>query len=268
MVNSYRSLRVVFSTLCAALITSATNPAFCGILLPTEEKRLVQSISPDMELSVTAGLDANNTSQRISRAIQRGWWTRACSIATDALAGQESNIDALGVFSVCQSLVANQDGSARALSRLREVEPPPGYYAMLTQGVAHLRNGSIDMAEVEFTRVLGMRSADPLAAYFLGEALHARHKDTDAIVSFKRVLKIWPDYAPALSAVAQLTAAKSASRQDMNVAIAMSEHAALVEPMNLKYWKQTADLCDRAGQHDRAKAIRLQWLTRLSPPAK
>jgi hypothetical protein len=41
----------------------------------------------------------------------------------------------------------------------------------------------------------------------------------------------------------------------------MMERASAIEPMNLEYWKQMAELCDRTEQHDRAAAIRLQWLT-------
>jgi len=31
--------------------------------------------------------------------------------------------------------------------------------------------------------------------------------------------------------------------------------------MNLDYWKQMAELYDRAGQPERAAAVRLQWLS-------
>jgi Tfp pilus assembly protein PilF len=43
----------------------------------------------------------------------------------------------------------------------------------------------------------------------------------------------------------------------------MTERATAIEPMNLDYWKQMAELYERAGQHDRAAAVKLQW---LSPP--
>jgi hypothetical protein len=36
-----------------------------------------------------------------------------------------------------------------------------------------------------------------------------------------------------------------------------------MEPMNLAYWKKLAELYDRIGDHDRASAIKLQWISAL-----
>jgi predicted Zn-dependent protease len=129
-----------------------------------------------------------------------------------------------------------------------------------------LRNWSINDAEADLRLVLKIRQNDPLAMYFRGELLHAQHKDVEAIAAFNAVLKIWPEFAPALSATARLIAAKNAPKQILETAISMSERAAHIEPMNLTYWNQTADLYDRAGQRDRAEAIRLQWLNRPQLP--
>jgi tetratricopeptide (TPR) repeat protein len=268
MFNIDCSMSKILPILCGMLIASFAEPAFCDIIPYAPEKDSALSIGSDMGKSPLADLDANGTTQRIMLALHRGLWTRACSVATDALAKKESNLDALGIFAICEALVANKEGTERAMSRLQEAEPSPGYYTMLTNGVANLRNGSNELAENAFKRLLETRPGDPLGEYFLGEALHARQKDTEAIATFQKVLKSWPDYAPALSATARLMAAKSASKQNLNDAISMSERAARIDPMNLKYWEQTARLCDQAGQRDRAQAIRLQWLSRPSLPVK
>jgi tetratricopeptide (TPR) repeat protein len=267
-INNHSLSKVVLPILCTVLIASYADPVFCEIIPYAPEKDSALSIGPDMGKSPFVDLDADGTTQRIMLALQRGLWSRACSVATDALAKKESNLDALGIFAVCQALVANKEGTERAEFRLREVEPSPGYYTMLTNGVANLRNGSNELAENAFKRLLEIRPGDPVGEYFLGESLHARQKDTEAIAIFQKVLKSWPDYAPALSATARLMAAKSGSKQNLNVAISMSERAARIDPMNLKYWEQTATLCDQAGQRDRAHAIRLQWLYRPSLPVK
>lgn len=205
-----------------------------------------------------------DTAERLPAALSRGSWAQACSLAAKALAGQQPEMDALGVFALCSAVSDQKETVAASLRRLRESEPPPYYYATLTEGVSQLRLGAHERAEAALQQVLRSRPADPLATYFVGELLHARGKDAEAVASFKAVLARWPDYAPAMAAAAQLLAAPRASRAQLKEAIRLSERAAAVEPMNLAYWRQLADLCRRDGQNARAEAITLQWLT---PPS-
>jgi predicted Zn-dependent protease len=212
----------------------------------------LQGQEPTSELSTTLG-----------RELQRGSWRRACSIATDALGRGEQNVDALGVFGMCAALRNDSAAAIKAQQRLREVEGAP-YYATLTQGILQLRSGAADKADTTFKTFLKSHADDPVALYFDGEVQHQLKRDPQAIASFKAVLKRWPDHAPALVSAAQLLAAPKASPRELKEAVAMMERATAIEPMNLDYWKQMADLCDRTGQHDRAAAVRLQW---LAPPS-
>lgn len=195
--------------------------------------------------------------------LQRGSWRKACGIAADALGRGEQNVDALGVFGMCAALRNDRAAADTGLRRLREAETLPPYYAPMTEGILHLRNGAASKAEGTFMTVMASRPADPLALYFSGEAQHQLKRDSQAIASFKAVLKHWPDHAPALASAARLLSAPKASPQELKEAVALTERATAIEPMNTDYWKQMAELYDRVGQHDRAAAVKLQW---LSPP--
>lgn len=225
-----------------------------------------QQASPLLDLDApahkTPSADALDSASGLTaiKAISRGRWTTACNIATRVLAMQVPDVDALGVFALCAALRNDKEAANSAINRLREIEAVPGYYGLLTEGVFFLRDGLPDKAESAFNGALQSRSGSPLALYFNGEALHARHKDAEAISTFKAVLKIWPDYAPALTAAARVMAAPKASKEDLNAALAMSERAVSIEPSSVGYWRLLADLCDRTGQHDRANAIAVQWL--------
>lgn len=255
------SHKALFALLAAISMTAAV-PAFSEMILRPEQRNSEQSFGLNPQKPGLSGMAKRDASPELWRAVERGSWTRACGLATSVLAQNEPNLDALGLFAICQALIARTEETAQALSRLSNVEPSPAYYAPLTEAIVHLRNGRVDKAEADLDQVLKSRRDDPLATYFRGELLHAQRKDGDAIATFNAVLKTWPEFAPALSAAARLMADKGASTQTLDAAIAMCQRAALIEPMNLAYWKQTADLYDRAGQHERAEAIRLQWLNR------
>lgn len=215
------------------------------------------SVSPATAAPAPEGLMALQT------ALERGQWRRACSIASNTLARELVSLDALGVFGMCSALAKDQAASDTALQRLRETDGASSYYAAMTEGIVQLRSGAAVKAEATFKAILKSRADDPLALYFSGEALHQLKRDPQAIASFKAVLKRWPDHAPALAAAARLLASPNASPQALKEAVAMTERATVIEPMNLDYWKQMADLYSRVGQHDRAAAVKLQW---LSPP--
>jgi len=200
-------------------------------------------------------------SAAIGAALQRGQWRRACGIATNTLAGGVANLDALGAFGMCSALRNDKTSTSTALQRLRDAEATPGYYAGMTEGIFLLRNGEADKAESAFKTVMQARPGDPLALYFTGEAHHQLKRDAQAIASFRAVLKRWPDYAPALASSARLLASPKATPQALKEAVVMTERATAIEPMNLDYWKQMAELYDRAGQPERAAAVRLQWLS-------
>lgn len=255
-------LALILVTMVCALVTPAgtravpiddkTTPGALKGVQPTAPSMPAQGQEPAADVSVILGAQ-----------LQRGSWRKACSIAADALARGEQNVDALGVFGMCAALRNDQAAASPALQRLRETEAPPHYYAAMTEGILQLRGGAAEKANATFAAVLKSRPADPLALYFSGEAQHQLKRDAQAIASFKAVLKRWPDHAPALASAAKLLAAPKAPPQELKEAVAMTEHATAIEPMNLDYWKQMADLYERAGQHDRAAAVKLQW---LNPP--
>jgi len=209
-----------------------------------------------------AAQPASEVSGVLLGAVRRGQWKRACSVATDSLGHGEANVDALGVFGICSALANDRAAAATALQRLRTAEAKP-YYATLTEGILQLRNAAPSEADATLRQILKSRPGDPLALYFDGEALHQLKRDPQAIAAFTAVLKRWPDHAPALAAAARLMASPTATPQALREAVTLTERATAIEPMNLDYWRQMADLYERAGQRDRAAAVRLQW---LSPP--
>jgi tetratricopeptide (TPR) repeat protein len=213
--------------------------------------------SPTMP-TTDAGAD---TDIKLSDALRRGQWRRACSAATQVLADRQPNLEAVGVFGLCAAIRGDGEAVAAAQKRLKASELPPIYYTELVQGVVDLRNKSAEKADVAFRAARAARPEDPLALYFSGEASHARGKDAEALVAFRAVLKTWPDYVPALVGTAKLLSPPKASKKELEQAIALSERAANLEPMNLGHWKLLAELCDRIGQPERATAIRLQWLS-------
>jgi tetratricopeptide (TPR) repeat protein len=236
--------------------------------VPIDDKAVpgaLKGVQPTTPSLPAQGQDPGaNVSVMLGAELQRGSWRKACSIAADALARGEQNVDALGVFGMCAALRNDQAAASPALQRLRETEVPPHYYAAMTEGILQLRGGAADKANATFAAILKSRPADPLALYFSAEAQHQLKRDAQAIASFKAVLKRWPDNAPALASAARLLAAPKAPPQDLKEAVAMTERATAIEPMNLDYWKQMAELYERVGQHDRAAAVKLQW---LSPPS-
>ncbi len=69
-----------------------------------------------------------------------------------------------------------------------------------------------------------------------------------------------------MTAAARLISKPNASRDELKVALEMTERATVIEPQNLGYWRLLANLCNRTGQQERANAIALQWLNPPSPP--
>ena len=233
---------------CSAPIPESGDRSGADTRLPATLPSVGSESSPDPSAAIGA-------------ALQRGQWRRACGIATNTLAGGVANLDALGAFGMCSALRNDKTSTSTALQRLRDAEATPGYYAGMTEGILLLRNGEADKAESAFKTVMQARPGDPLALYFTGEAHHQLKRDAQAIASFKAALKRWPDYAPALASSARLLASPKASTQALKEAVVMTERATAIEPMNLDYWKQMAELYDRAGQPERAAAVRLQWLS-------
>ena len=204
---------------------------------------------------------------QLIQAVARGQWMAACDQATTIMSRQRPDLDALGVFAICAALRNDGEATQSARDALNQREAPPNYYSRLVAGILHLKNKAPQKAEKEFATIREQRASDPLVMYFVGEAHHAQGKDAEAIAAFKSSLDTWPDHAPALAAVARLSANKTASPDVLKASISMTEQAARIEPDNRGYWKQLADLCERAGETGRASAIRLQWLTPRVPPS-
>ena len=247
----------------------AAGTAFAA-LIPEVDNRTTASLSPLLNRGTTEvePLVSDEDILRASYLIEpltKGLWSTACARATKVLAKQQPVVDALGVFAMCAAIRNDMNALNTALKRLKEVESMPHYYEQLAQGIVHLNTKSPEKAAAIFKNVLQQRPDDPLALYFAGEASHALGRNTEAISRFKSSLDTWPDHAPALSALARLSISGNASKSALQSAMATAEHATRIDTTNRAYWQQLADLCDRAGEHGRANAIRLQWLTPRSP---
>jgi tetratricopeptide (TPR) repeat protein len=251
-----------------ALGTLAVNGAFASALSSfagPADSAAASAFDPGVTGRPSAIDPAALANNPLMQSLIRGQWSSACAIATDILARKQADLDALGVFAMCAALRNDTRAAGTALLRLKEAEAAPYYYALLTEGILQLKNNSPENAFAAFRKVIRQRSADSLASYFSGEALHAQHRDAEAITAFKSSLEIWPDHAPALAAVARLISAGDVPRETLKSAVTMAERAAKIDPGNPAYWQQLSDLCERSGEHGRANAIKLQWLTRRSP---
>jgi tetratricopeptide (TPR) repeat protein len=200
------------------------------------------------------------------QSLSQGRWASACATATNVLARRVADVEALGVFAVCSAITGDRDAAATAQARLKEAEPLP-YFGPLTQGVLQLLDKQPEKAQASWWPLLQVRSDDPLVLYFEGEALHARQQSDQAVTAFRRVLEAWPDFAPALTAVARLSAGPKASAKALQTALSLAERATKIEPTNHGYWRLLAQLCRRTGQVGRANAIALQYLRPPSLPA-
>ena len=201
-------------------------------------------------------------------ALAHGRWGRACSLAAQVLAQGTRDLEALGVVGLCAAVMNDREIANAAIARLRESESPPGYFGRLTQGILDMLDRAPDKALLHFRAVQQARPNDPLALYFEGEALFAQQHREAAIAAFQTTLRAWPDFAPALTAAAQVLAGPQASQKDLLNAVQWVERATRAEPLNLGYWRLLAELCRRAGQGARAEAIELQYLRDLKPAVR
>ena len=252
-----------------ALTTLACVTAYAGNI-PTSSDQTSTPTTASFELGTTGMeplIDSTDLvmNSQLTQALVQGQWKTVCPMATDMLAKKQTDIDALGAFAICAAVRNDRKVADKALMRLRQAEAPPYYYAQLTEGILKLKGQSATDADSMFKNIVAQRSGDALAFYFSGEALHAQGKDAEALAAFNSCLRIWPDHAPALAAVARLSANKNASKDALKLAINQSERAAGIDPMNRTYWELLAELCDRSGEHGRASAIRLQWLSERTP---
>ena len=206
------------------------------------------------------------TGQDALQSLSRGHWTSACAIATRVLALKVPDVEALGVFALCSAVTGDRSAAASAQARLKEAESSP-YFGPLTQGVLQLLDKQPEKAQASWRALLQARGNDPLLLYFEGEALHARKQPAQAVAAFGGSLKTWPDFAPALTALARLGSGPKASPPDLQSALSLAERATQIEPSNRGYWALLADLCRRTGQVGRADAIALQYLRQPKLPA-
>jgi tetratricopeptide (TPR) repeat protein len=264
--NRHRRAKALAGAAIAFLVTSSASSA----LLQGSSMADVAATSAAFEtilksegfVDITGGKDEYKASERF---LARGQWAAACRTATDTLADRRPNIDALGVFALCAAIRNDESMILPSLERLVANEPPPQAYVRLVQAVLHLKEEAPGRA---LEALEPLRSGDvnsPLASYFAGEALHAQGRDAAAVEAFQACLDLWPEHAPAMVAIARLSIGMDGNKGTLEKAIAMTEQATRIEPSNLGYWRQLADLCERNGEFGRASAIRMQWLTPRFP---
>lgn len=249
------SIHLAAATPTAAAVIPQTAPPSVRSPVSAPSPGLAASTDPQV---TEADLVANI---QLIQSVARGQWMVACDQATAIMARQRPDLDALGVFAICAALRNDREAARSARDALNQREAPPNYYARVVEGILHLKDEAPKKADTEFAAIREQRASDPLVLYFVGEAQNAQGKDVEAIAAFKLSLETWPEHAPALAALARLSAKDSASPEVLKTAISMTEQATRIEPDNRSYWKQLADLCERAGETGRASAIRLQWLT-------
>jgi tetratricopeptide (TPR) repeat protein len=221
---------------------------------------------PEPPSLLDAPRPAGSTGSEALEALRMGRWTQACRTATEVLARHVPDVEALGIFGLCAAVTRDRDAANTARTRLAEAERTP-YFGPLTQGVLLLGERQPEKAQAAWRPVLQARRNDPLALYFEGEALHARRQTPKALAAFRGVLNTWPEFTPAMTAIARLNSGPKATPQDLKEALSLAERATEIEPTNRGYWRLLADLCRRTGQVGRADAIALQHLRQLTLPA-
>ena len=236
-----RGATLILSAALCAWPAGAALGAVIGGVVPPSPPPALSAGTPSGEPSFGAG-ESIAVSQ-LSQAVAHGRWRSACALATRLLAQKVADIDALGTFALCAAVRDDKGTVEKAL----------------------LNGGAPDKASTVLATALRTYPGDPLVLYFSGEASRARGKVAEAITSFESVLAVWPEYAPALSAIAHLSTPADVSSASLQTAITLAERAASIEPGNLAYWQQLANLCERAGEHGRASAIKLQWMTPRVP---
>jgi tetratricopeptide (TPR) repeat protein len=260
------------SSLLAALVAGALACTAAGstpiTLTPDEPDAPASPLleSRDRSGAVQALPGQGATGHDAMQALSQGRWASACATATHVLAHKVPDVEALGIFALCSAVSGDRNAAAAAQARLKQAEPSP-YYGLLTQGVLHLQDKQPEKAQGSWRALLQARGNDPLLLYFEGEALHARKQPAQAVTAFGGALKAWPDFAPALTALARLGSGPKASPQDLHSALSLAERATQIEPSNRGYWALLADLCRRTGQVGRADAIALQYLRQPKLPA-
>lgn len=238
----------------------------CGVVTQNDASRATELVlqQPPAAVSPVDSFSRLNKLE-LQGAVARGLWTRACSLATNAMSRQEQDSGALKVFSLCRALQNDREAVGIALTRLHDIEPREhSYYSSLTSGILQIRSQSYAQATSALKSALQAQPGDPLALYFNGELQRLSGKSTQAVLSYKATLKHWPDHIPALVAAARLLASSQATKEKLQAALAMTERATLLDPSNQASWQLMVDLCDRTGQSGRASAIKLQWLNRPS----
>ena len=267
MSSSASSQRVSLFFLSAMLGVFATAPASADVLTSGTPKQPISSSFEAPKSSPGVAPDRNDiavpSSEAALTALSRGDCEGGFRIAATVLGRQIPDTNALGVFAVCAAVLNNREAVNSALNRLRLVEEDP-YAALLAQGVLYLRDGAADKAEESFKAVLQKHPADPVALYFGGEALQARHKDAEAIAKFDAVLKTWPDFAPALASAARL---RATTKGGLKEALAMTQRAAAIDPKNAALKRQLAELYDHSGQGNKARELYVELLRGI-PGAK
>lgn len=253
------SNRLVATLLLAVVLASATatRDSTAAVLTTQEGPEPFAGLGIRSEAGEADAAGA--TGREALAAVSRGRWSSGCAIATRATARGTSDIDALGLFGMCSALLKDVPAVERAVARLGKIENPPRYLPMVN-GIQHLQAKRPQSAEASFRSVMLSDPNDPLANYFLGEALYSRGRTADAVAAFRAVTMKWPEHTPAMTAIARVLSGPNASPADLTEAISFAERATRIDPTNRAQWKLLADLCRRGGQGARADAIELQWL--------
>lgn len=200
----------------------------------------------------TPGSDVN-TLQAVN-ALYRGTWDQAMALAATAISQRTHQIAVLGTFTVAAVMLGDQVAVDKALPQLIAAENPP-YFAAIAQAVQALQAGDAGAAEAQLQGVLALAPKDSLALYFRGELEHLRGDSQTALATFREVLEVAPEFAPALAAVSRLLPEELGKQS-----IALMERAAAIHPSNVAYRRRLAGLYAAAGRGEEANRLYAELL--------
>lgn len=206
---------------------------------------------PALDLPGQAQLPVVPDAERARAALAKGLWAEALRQSVKVMAQRVPDVDSLGIVALCAAVLGETTLREAALNRLLQVEAEPRYYHTLVSGVVDLTANRVDSAARRFEEILMRSPDDPLLRYFRGRVQEAAGRPQEALADYQATLRKMPDFAPALAAAASLYSTRGAHGK----AVKLMERAVSIDPANPAYARALAEVYDRAGQKDKARAL-------------
>jgi tetratricopeptide (TPR) repeat protein len=246
-------LYFVLCALAFAGITMATS-----LTVPPAQQTAADALTSDAWLSVEdppqpTGDPAVET-RRAVVALDKGQWNRALESAALAVRLGARNADNLGTIALAGAVLGERRLVDAALARLDDLALTTRLGALVV-AVQALQAENHSAALRTLASLLERSPQDPIALYFRGEGEHQAGRPAQALATFRQVIDVAPEFAPALAAAARLLAGSQ-----IGEAVRLMEQAVAIHPENLAYRRRLADLYTAAGRQAEANRLYVEIL--------